>query len=43
MDKTTYRFFFEQGQQVIGYAHAVDFLRESIVRKSGKPGPEATE
>ena len=43
MDKTTYRFFFEQGQQVIGYAHAVDFLRESIVRKSGKTGPEATE
>jgi 1-acyl-sn-glycerol-3-phosphate acyltransferase len=41
MDKTTYRFFLEQGQQVISYAHAVDILRESIVRKSGKTDPEA--
>lgn len=28
MDATTYRFYLENGQEVIGYAHAIDLLRD---------------
>jgi len=40
MDRTTYRFYLEVGQQVIGYAHAIDHLREELARKGARTNQE---
>lgn len=36
MDATTYRFYLEKGQEVIGYAHAIDILREEGMQKGAR-------
>ena len=41
MDKTTYRFYLENGQEVIGYAHAIDLLRAGCGAPETKTATEA--
>ena len=40
MDKTTYRFYLENGCQVISYSHAIDHLREESARKGARTSQE---